>query len=62
MEYILETFTRGTVRDGNGYLQWFRAKHDITMPEKQIRLRAELQATKFDINMPITKMLKTFVD
>ena len=25
MEYILEAFTRGTVRDGNGLLQWFRA-------------------------------------
>ena len=62
MEYILETFTRGTGRNGNGYLQWFCAKHDIKMPEKQIRLRAELQATKFDINIPITKMLKTLVD
>ena len=62
MEYILETFTLGTVRDGNGYLQWFRAKHDITAPEKQIRLRAELQSLKFDINMTLTRMLKTFVD
>ncbi|MAT60716.1 MAG: hypothetical protein CMH41_03515, partial [Micrococcales bacterium] len=62
MEYIMENFTAGTVRDGNGLLQWFRSKHDIRAPERQIRLRAELQAMKFDINMTLTKMLKTLVD
>ena len=34
MEYIRETFTRDTVRDGNGYLQWFRANHDVSAPDK----------------------------
>ena len=62
MEYIQETFVRDTVRDGNGFLQWFRAKHDIKAPERQMRLRAELQSTKFEINMTLTKLLKTLVE
>ena len=62
MEHIQESFVRDTVRDGNGLLKWFRAKHDIRAPEKQIRLRADLAATKFDLNMPLTKLLKTMVD
>ena len=62
MEYIQESFVRDTVRDGNGFLQWFRAKHDVKAPEKQIRLRADLAATRFDVNMPLTKFLKTMVD
>ena len=63
LEYILDKFTRGTLRDGNGFLKWFRAKHDITTPEKQMALRAELQSNvKFDLNMGLTKMLKVLVD
>ena len=62
MEFIQESFVRDTVRDGNGLLRWFLAKHDIKAPEKQMRLRADLAATKFDLNMPLTKFLKTLVD
>ena len=62
MEFIQESFVRDTIRDGNGLLSWFRAKHDIRAPEKQVRLRAELQATKFELNTSLTKLLKTFVD
>ena len=63
LEYILENFTRGTLRDGNGFLRWFRDKHDIKSPEKQIALRSDLQAnTKFELNMSLSRMLKTMVD
>ena len=62
MEFIQESFVRDTVRDGNGLLRWFLAKHDIKAPEKQMRLRADLATTKFELNMPLTKLLKTLVD
>ena len=62
LEYILENFSRGTVRDGNGYLQWFRSKHDPKSPEKQMRLRSDLARIKFDTNMTLTQILKAMVD
>ena len=50
------------LRDGNGILQWFMSMHDIKQPEKQMALRADLQKTKFTIEMSCLQMLKTMLD
>ena len=42
---------KSLLRDGNGILKWFMSMHDIKQPEKQMALRADLQKTKFTIDM-----------
>eukprot|EP00964_Phaeocystis_antarctica_P084628 scaffold53336_cov100-Phaeocystis_antarctica.AAC.1 len=48
---IQRDYAEGLLRDGNGILQWFMSMHDIKQPEKQMALRADLQKTKFTIEM-----------
>ena len=62
LEYIQERFTSGPIRDGNGYLQYFQSKHDLQSVEKQIAMRAELNKTKFHLEMSRTQLLKTMLD
>ena len=62
IETIQRDYAEGLLRDGNGILQWFISMHDIKQPEKQMALRADLQKTKFTIEMSCLQMLKTMLD
>ena len=62
IETIQRDYAEGQLRDGNGILQWFISMHDITQPEKQMALRADLQKTKFTTEMSCLQMLKVMLD
>jgi len=52
--YVQDNFTRGTVRDGNGFIKWFKGMHDTRSTDKQIAFRAEFHKIKFNVDMSLT--------